>query len=65
MGRAELARGIWRATGWTLSQKYIFDEEHALAAAPRLVSFGLNMCGPILMGVGTAAQKQGFLPRML
>ncbi|MEC8199200.1 MAG: acyl-CoA dehydrogenase family protein [Pseudomonadota bacterium] len=51
--------------GWTLSQKYIFDEEHALAAAPQLVSFGLNMCGPISMGFGTAAQKQRFLPRML
>ena len=51
--------------GWTLAQKYIFDEEHALAAAPRLVSFGINMCGPVLMGFGTDAQKQKFLPRML
>ena len=51
--------------GWTLAQKYIFDEEHALAGAPRLVAFGLNMCGPVLMGFGSEAQKQYFLPRIL
>ena len=33
--------------GWTLTQKYIFDEELGAAGAPRLVTFGLNMCGPV------------------
>jgi alkylation response protein AidB-like acyl-CoA dehydrogenase len=51
--------------GWSLAQKYIFDEEHALAAAPRLVAFGINMCGPVLMGFGTDAQKARFLPKIL
>ena len=51
--------------GWTLTQKYIFDEELGLAGAPRLVTFGLNMCGPVLMAHGTAAQKRRFLPPML
>lgn len=51
--------------GWSLAQKYIFDEEHALAGAPRLVAFGLNMCGPVLIGFGTETQKQYFLPRIL
>ena len=51
--------------GWALSQKYIFDEERALSGAPRLVAFGINMCGPVLMGFGTQAQQQHFLPRIL
>ena len=28
--------------GWTLTQKYIFDEECGLAGAPRIVSFGIE-----------------------
>lgn len=51
--------------GWSLTQKYIFDEEHALAGAPRLVAFGLNMCGPVLIGFGTDEQKARFLPKLL
>ena len=51
--------------GWSLTQKYIFDEELGLAGAPRLVTFGLNMCGPVLMAFGTEEQKRRFLPPML
>lgn len=51
--------------GWTLTQKYIFDEELGFAGAPRLVVFGLNMCGPVLIGFGTEAQRERFLPPML
>lgn len=51
--------------GWTLTQKYIFDEELGFAGAPRLVVFGLNMCGPVLIGFGTDAQRKRFLPPML
>ena len=51
--------------GWSLTQKYIFDEELGLAGAPRLVTFGLNMCGPVLMAFGTEAQKARFLEAML
>ncbi|MBL6953457.1 MAG: acyl-CoA dehydrogenase family protein [Alphaproteobacteria bacterium] len=51
--------------GWSLTQKYIFDEELGLAGAPRLVVFGINMCGPVLIGFGTQAQQQRFLPPML
>ncbi len=51
--------------GWTVTQKHIFDEELGLAGAPRLVTFGVNMCGPVLIGFGTKAQKQRFLPPML
>ncbi len=51
--------------GWSLTQKYIFDEELGLAGAPRLVVFGINMCGPVLIGFGTDEQRQRFLPPML
>lgn len=51
--------------GWSLTQKHIFDEELGLAGAPRLVTFGLNMCGPVLIGFGTDEQKRRFLPPML
>jgi alkylation response protein AidB-like acyl-CoA dehydrogenase len=51
--------------GWTLNQKYIFDEELGLAGAPRLITFGVNMCGPVLIGFGTKAQQKRFLPPML
>ncbi|MFT6579953.1 MAG: acyl-CoA dehydrogenase family protein, partial [Alphaproteobacteria bacterium] len=51
--------------GWTLNQKYIFDEELGLAGAPRLITFGVNMCGPVLIGFGSDAQQKRFLPPML
>ncbi len=51
--------------GWSLTQKYIFDEECGLAGAPRIVSFGINMCGPVLMRYGTEEQKRTHLPPML
>src|SRR5690606_19868864 len=55
----------WGGPGWTVTQKYIFDEESNLAGAPRLISFGITMCGPVLMKFGTEAQKQKYLPRIL
>ncbi|MEM1020993.1 MAG: acyl-CoA dehydrogenase family protein, partial [Pseudomonadota bacterium] len=33
-------------TGWNAVERHIFDEECAMANAPRLVPFGLNMLGP-------------------
>ena len=50
--------------GWTLTRKYIFDEECGLAGAPRIVSFGINMCGPVLIRFGTEEQRRRFLPRI-
>src|SRR5687767_6908881 len=35
----------WGGTGWSTTQKYVYDEESALAGAPRLISFGIIMCG--------------------
>src|SRR3546814_8265202 len=51
--------------GWTVTQKYVYDEEASLAGAPRVIAFGITMCGPVLMRFGTDAQKQHFLPKIL
>jgi alkylation response protein AidB-like acyl-CoA dehydrogenase len=36
-----------------------------LAGAPRIVPFGVNMLGPVLIKYGNEAQKQYWLPRIL
>ena len=51
--------------GWTATERHIVAEEMALAYAPRLVAFGLNMLGPVLIKFGTEAQKAEILPRIL
>ena len=50
--------------GWTPLQKYIFDQESALAEAPTISAAGLQMCGPILIHFGTPEQRARFLPRL-
>jgi alkylation response protein AidB-like acyl-CoA dehydrogenase len=52
-------------TGWTSVERFIFDNECALAGAPRIVPFGVNMLGPVLIKYGTEAQKRHWLPRIL
>ncbi len=52
-------------TDWTLAQRYIFAMECARANAPALVPMSLKMCGPMLIGYGTEAQKSHYLPRIL
>jgi alkylation response protein AidB-like acyl-CoA dehydrogenase len=50
---------------WTPVQGFIFEVEAALAYAPRIVPFGVNMLGPVLIKFGTEAQKRHWLPRIL
>ncbi len=52
-------------TEWTPVQKHIFEEECCMAAAPRVVPFGVNMLGPVLIKFGSPAQQQHYLPRIL
>jgi len=51
--------------GWTAIQKFIFENECAIAGAPRIVPFGVNMLGPVLIKYGSEAQKRHWLPRIL
>ena len=48
--------------GWNAIQKHLFEEECALAGAPRVVPFGPVMVAPVIMAFGTAEQQQRFLP---
>jgi alkylation response protein AidB-like acyl-CoA dehydrogenase len=50
---------------WNAVQRHIFDQECALANAPRIVPFGLTMLAPVLMKFGSEAQKAHYLPRIL
>ena len=48
--------------GWNAIQKHLFEEETALAGAPRIVPFGPVMVAPVIMAFGNAEQQQRFLP---
>lgn len=52
-------------TGWSLNQRYIFQEECKLANAPAVFALGLQMLGPMLIRYGTQEQKDFYLPRIL
>ncbi len=52
-------------TGWSVTQRYIYNEECAAAEMPAILPFGLAMLGPVLIAFGNAAQKKKFLPRIL
>jgi alkylation response protein AidB-like acyl-CoA dehydrogenase len=48
--------------GWNAVQRHLFEEECALAGAPRVVPFGPVMVAPVIMAFGTPAQQRRFLP---
>jgi alkylation response protein AidB-like acyl-CoA dehydrogenase len=48
--------------GWNAVQKHLFEEECALAGAPRIVPFGPVMVAPVIMAFGNKAQQERFLP---
>ena len=52
-------------TGWTPTQKFIFEKECALAGAPAISILGLRLVGPVICEFGTPEQKARFLPRIL
>jgi alkylation response protein AidB-like acyl-CoA dehydrogenase len=55
----------WGGCDWSVAQHYIFASELTAAGAPPLSPMGIGMCGPVLIGYGTPAQKAHYLPRML
>lgn len=52
-------------TGWSATQKYIYETEMQRAGALRPLAFGLKMVAPVLMEFGTGEQKARFLPDIL
>ena len=52
-------------TGWSPTQRYIFERECAFAHAPALAAQGLRMLAPVLSHFGSEEQKAYYLPRIL
>ena len=48
--------------GWNAIQKHLFEEECALAGAPRVIPFGPVMVAPVIMAFGNTAQQKRHLP---
>ncbi len=48
--------------GWNAVQRHLFEEECAMAGAPRIVPFGPVMVAPVIMAFGNAEQQKRFLP---
>jgi len=51
--------------GWTAVQRHLFEEECALAGAPRIVPFGPVMVAPVIMAFGSPEQQQRHLPGIM
>ncbi len=45
-------------SGFTSTQKYIFESEMAREGAPRTIPFGLSMVAPVIMEFGSQDQKE-------
>jgi len=52
-------------TDWTLTQRYIFDEECGAASAPSVLPFGVTMVAPVIIKYGSKEQKDFYLPKIL
>jgi len=52
-------------TDWTVTQRYIFDEECGSGSAPSVLPFGVTMVAPVIIKYGTKDQKEFYLPKIL
>jgi len=52
-------------TGWSATQKFIYETERGAAGIPDVVPFGLKMVAPVIFTFGTEEQKARFLPGIL
>jgi alkylation response protein AidB-like acyl-CoA dehydrogenase len=52
-------------TGWSIIQRFIWDQETARAGTLPPLAFSVTMVGPVIYTYGNEAQKQKFLPRIL
>ena len=55
----------WGGPGWGPLERFLWDEESALAGAPRANIPSLDLLGPVIIQFGTEAQKRRFLPPIL
>ena len=51
--------------GWNAVQRHLFEEECALAGAPRVVPFGPVTVAPVIMAFGSREQQERHLPGIM
>jgi len=51
--------------GWDAVHRHLFEEECALAGAPRIVPFGPVMVAPVIMAFGSPEQQRRHLPGIM
>lgn len=51
--------------GWSLTQRFIWEQETTRAGTLPPLAFSVTMVGPVIYTFGTDAQKAKFLPRIL
>jgi alkylation response protein AidB-like acyl-CoA dehydrogenase len=51
--------------GWNAVQRHLFEEELAMAGAPRIVPFGPVMVAPVIMAFGSPQQHEKHLPGIM
>jgi alkylation response protein AidB-like acyl-CoA dehydrogenase len=55
----------WGGPGWGPLERFIWDEESALAGAPRANIPSLDLLGPVIIEFGSRHLKETLLPRIL
>jgi len=51
--------------GWSITRRFIFEQETSRAGTLPPLAFSITMVGPVIYTFGNEAQKQKFLPRIL
>jgi alkylation response protein AidB-like acyl-CoA dehydrogenase len=51
--------------GWSITRRFIFEQETSGAGTLPPLAFSVTMVGPVIYTFGNAAQKERFLPRIL
>ncbi|MEN2977781.1 acyl-CoA dehydrogenase family protein (plasmid) [Tistrella bauzanensis] len=52
----------WGGGGWEPARQLAFLQESALAGAPMIIPYGVNMVGPVIQVFGSPAQKARHIP---
>ena len=51
--------------GWSITQRFLFEQETSRAGTLPPLAFSVTMVGPVIYTFGNEAQKKQFLPRIL
>ena len=51
--------------GWSITQRFLFEQETSRAGTLPPLAFSVTMVGPVIYTFGNEAQKKKFLPRIL